>query len=189
MAKLIKERPDSFEEKTARRASVAAAPLAAWVLANLQYGQIVQQVAPLEREQRVLSERLSAAEAQIDKLAAGLSSVESRVAQLQEQLAEHSRGAAALQLRTEATESSLDTARALLKKLDVEHSDWQSQLESLNIRKTRLEVEAAEAASLLVYQVIKIIFKSYFLQLKPFFYTHRIRVETKNGVNQQLIYS
>ena len=54
--KLVKDRPESFEEKTAKRASVAAAPLAAWVLANLQYGKIVQQVAPLEREQRVLAE-------------------------------------------------------------------------------------------------------------------------------------
>lgn len=56
VAKLIKERPESFEEKTAKRASVAAAPLAAWVLANLQYGQILEQVAPLEREQRQLAE-------------------------------------------------------------------------------------------------------------------------------------
>lgn len=53
---MVKDRPDSFEEKTAKRASVAAAPLAAWVLANLQYGQILQQVAPLEREQRQLAE-------------------------------------------------------------------------------------------------------------------------------------
>lgn len=56
VAKLVKERPESFEEKTAKRASVAAAPLAAWVLANLQYGQVLQQVAPLEREQRQLAE-------------------------------------------------------------------------------------------------------------------------------------
>lgn len=38
---------------------MAAAPLAAWVLANLQYGQILQQVAPLEREQRQLAEYIS----------------------------------------------------------------------------------------------------------------------------------
>lgn len=98
---------------------------------------------------------MSAAEAQLGKLAAGLSSVESRVAQLQEELAEHSRGAAALQLRTEVTESSLATARSLLHKLDAEHSDWQSQYESLTERKKRLDVEAAEVASLLVYQVNK----------------------------------
>ncbi|XP_043507557.1 cytoplasmic dynein 2 heavy chain 1 [Frieseomelitta varia] len=152
VAKLVKERPESFEEKTAKRASVAAAPLAAWVLANLQYGQILQQVAPLEREQRQLAERLSAAEAQIDKLAEGLNTVESRVAQLQEELAERSRGAAALQLRAEATEARLATARALLQKLDTEHRDWQAQLEKLTNRKQKLDVEAANVASLLVYE-------------------------------------
>ncbi|KZC10148.1 Cytoplasmic dynein 2 heavy chain 1 [Dufourea novaeangliae] len=152
VAKLIKERPESFEEKTAKRASVAAAPLAAWVLANLQYGQILQQVAPLEKEQRLLAERLSAAEAQIGKLAAGLNTVESRVAQLQEELAERSRGAAALQLRAEATEGRLSTARALLQKLDTEHRDWQAQLEELTARKQKLDVEAANVASLLVYE-------------------------------------
>ncbi|KAL2712648.1 cytoplasmic dynein 2 heavy chain 1 [Vespula squamosa] len=152
VAKLIKERPDSFEEKTAKRASVAAAPLAGWVLANLQYGQILQQVAPLEREQRLLAERLSAAEAQLGRLAAGLNTVESRVSQLQEELAEHSRGAAALQLRTETTEASLTTARALLSKLDKEHRDWQAQYEELTKRKARLNVEAANAASFLIYQ-------------------------------------
>ncbi|EFN76217.1 Cytoplasmic dynein 2 heavy chain 1 [Harpegnathos saltator] len=152
VAKLVKERPDSFEEKTAKRASVAAAPLAAWVLANLQYGQIVQQVAPLEREQRQLAERLAAAEAQLGKLAAGLNTVESRVAQLQKELAEHTRGAAELQLRTESTEASLSTARALLQKLDTEHRDWETQFQELTDRKERLDVEAANAAALLVYQ-------------------------------------
>ncbi|CAD6239204.1 GSCOCG00008639001-RA-CDS, partial [Cotesia congregata] len=153
--KLVKERPESFEEKTARRASVAAAPLAAWVLANLQYGKILQQVAPLEREQRQLAEKLAEAEAQIDKLAEGLNSVESRVKQLQDQLAEHSHGAAALQVRSEATEASLKTARALLEKLDVEYRDWELQLENLNKRKTKLDVEAAQAVTLLVYETIK----------------------------------
>lgn len=101
--------------------------------------------------------RLSAAEAQIGKLAAGLNTVESRVAQLQEELAEHSRGAAALQLRAETTEARLATARALLQKLDTEHRDWQAQLEELTSRKEKLDVEAANVASLLVYEVSTII--------------------------------
>lgn len=75
------------------------------------------------------------------------------MAQLQEELAAHSRGAAELQLRTEATEASLATARALLGKLDAEHSDWQTQFQTLTQRKNRIGVEAANAASLLIYQV------------------------------------
>lgn len=100
-----------------------------------------------------LSRRLAAAEAQLGKLAAGLNTVESRVAQLQKELAEHTRGAAELQLRTESTEASLSTARALLQKLDTEHRDWQTQFQELTDRKEKLDIEAANAATLLVYQV------------------------------------
>lgn len=106
---------------------------------------------------------MAAAEAQLGKLASGLNSVESRVAQLQEELAEHSRSAAALQLRSEATEQSLLTARALLSKLDTEHMDWQSQLDELTLRKSRLNVEAANVASLLVYEVGRVILFILFL--------------------------
>lgn len=104
------------------------------------------------------SSRLAEAEAQLGKLETGLNTVESRVAQLQKELAEHTRGAAELQLRTEATEASLSTARALLKKLDTEHRDWQTQFQELTARKERLDVEAANAAALLVYQVTSLFF-------------------------------
>lgn len=91
---------------------------------------------------------------QLEKLATGLNTVESRVAQLQKELAERTRGAAELQLRAESTEASLSTARALLQKLDTEHRDWQAQLQELTARKERLDVEAANAAVLLIYQVL-----------------------------------
>lgn len=154
VAKLcLEDRPESFEERTAKRASLAAAPLAAWVLANLQYGRILQQVAPLEREQRLLGERLASAEAQIGQLESGLSSVEVKVARLQEELAARSRAAAELQVRSEATEASLATARALIEKLEVERSDWLGQLEVLGERKRRLGLEAARTAcTLLMYE-------------------------------------
>ena len=75
------------------------------------------------------------------------------MAQLQEELAAHSRGAAELQLRSEATEASLATARALLGKLDAEHSDWRMQHETLTERRNRIGIDAANAAALLIYQV------------------------------------
>lgn len=98
--------------------------------------------------------RLSTAEAQLGRLAAGLNSVEGRVAQLQEELAEHSRGVAALQLRAESTESSLAAAQGLLQSLAAEHRDWEEHYRHLTARKTRLSIEAAGAATLLVYQTV-----------------------------------
>lgn len=96
---------------------------------------------------------MAAAEAQLGKLTVGLNTVESRVAELQKELAEHTRGAAELQLRTESTEASLSTARSLLQKLDTEYRDWQAQLQELTARKEKLDVEAANTAAVLVYQV------------------------------------
>uniref|UniRef100_A0AC34R290 Dynein heavy chain coiled coil stalk domain-containing protein n=1 Tax=Panagrolaimus sp. JU765 TaxID=591449 RepID=A0AC34R290_9BILA len=51
---LLKAKAASFDPKNARRASVAAAPLAAWVQANLQYSAIIEKIAPLENEKNIL---------------------------------------------------------------------------------------------------------------------------------------
>lgn len=47
---------ESFDPKAAKRASVAAAPLAAWVAANVKYSQVVDKIRPLEREQNKLKQ-------------------------------------------------------------------------------------------------------------------------------------
>lgn len=52
--KLVKEKRNSFDEKVAKRASAAAAPLAGWVLANMQYTAILEKIQPLEKEKNKL---------------------------------------------------------------------------------------------------------------------------------------
>ena len=56
--KLIAEKSDSFEPERIYRVSVAAAPMAEWVLANLRYSEVIQQIAPLTRELSRLEESL-----------------------------------------------------------------------------------------------------------------------------------
>ncbi|KAK6020319.1 hypothetical protein OSTOST_14030, partial [Ostertagia ostertagi] len=68
----------------AKRASVAAAPLAAWVTANLQYSEILEKISPLEQEKNQLVSNLSKAEKQIEKLSKGLLTVDEKVAALKE---------------------------------------------------------------------------------------------------------
>lgn len=48
--RLLAQKGASFEQATIFRVSQAAAPLAAWVIANLQYADVLQKVAPLEQE-------------------------------------------------------------------------------------------------------------------------------------------
>lgn len=53
--KLMTSKETSFLEKNARRASVACAPLAGWVQANIKYAKVLQKIAPLETEQSKLT--------------------------------------------------------------------------------------------------------------------------------------
>ena len=48
--KLIKKRSSSFEAENIKRVSVAAAPMAAWVLANIRYSTVLEKIQPLERD-------------------------------------------------------------------------------------------------------------------------------------------
>jgi len=50
----VKRKATSFDPKNAVRASSAAAPLAAWVTANLEYSAILEKIAPLEQEKSKL---------------------------------------------------------------------------------------------------------------------------------------
>eukprot|EP00965_Chrysotila_dentata_P015557 515138-Pleurochrysis_carterae.AAC.1 len=49
---LLKTKPNSFEHANIYRVSVAAAPLAAWVKANLEYSQVLHKIQPLEAVRR-----------------------------------------------------------------------------------------------------------------------------------------
>lgn len=52
--KLLERRGASFEERNAKRASAACAPLAAWVRANVTYADALARVKPLQMQQRHL---------------------------------------------------------------------------------------------------------------------------------------
>ena len=47
-------RSESFDARVAKRASVAAAPLAAWVHANVSFARVIERIRPLEDEQALL---------------------------------------------------------------------------------------------------------------------------------------
>ncbi|KAL0018230.1 hypothetical protein WJX79_009392, partial [Trebouxia sp. C0005] len=73
--RLLAQKGASFEQATIFRVSQAAAPLAAWVTANLQYADVLQKVAPLEQELGGLTanytqsqERIAGCEAQLQQL-------------------------------------------------------------------------------------------------------------------------
>ncbi|KAJ9599677.1 hypothetical protein L9F63_026473 [Diploptera punctata] len=115
--KLMTERKESFDPKNARRASVAAAPLAAWVIANVKYSYVLEKIRPLEREQSKLHQNLKLAEDQIGKLSVGLTDVDKTVTELKNQLNTYTKEAAELEIHLNKAQETINAAEAILFKL------------------------------------------------------------------------
>ena len=54
----INKHPSSFEKAVIYRASLAAGPLAEWVVAVLRYASVLERIAPLENELNKLFKKL-----------------------------------------------------------------------------------------------------------------------------------
>uniref|UniRef100_A0A3Q3LA71 Dynein cytoplasmic 2 heavy chain 1 n=1 Tax=Labrus bergylta TaxID=56723 RepID=A0A3Q3LA71_9LABR len=72
--------------QNAKRASAAAAPLAAWVKANVQYSHVLEKIEPLEREQAGLMENLRKTESRKNKLEDQLNSVGAKMSEIKNEL-------------------------------------------------------------------------------------------------------
>ncbi|KAM3726645.1 Cytoplasmic dynein 2 heavy chain [Dirofilaria immitis] len=124
---LIKSKQLSFDPKNAKRASAAAAPLAAWVQANLDYSTILERVAPLQKEKNDLIKNLNKAEKQMEKLSKGLETVDERVIELKNNF-----------------EETIGVAETLIDRLSGEYERWQDQISNL-----QNELNCLEKGSLL----------------------------------------
>ncbi|XP_055534643.1 cytoplasmic dynein 2 heavy chain 1 [Wyeomyia smithii] len=130
--KLLQMKADSYEQKNAKRASAAAAPLAAWVIANVKYSRVIQSIKPLEREQNELRENLEKAESEMKSLSNGLDNVNDTVKGLSEQLNVYTQEAAMLEIKLEDAKQTLHAAEVLVQSLSSEYVSWSKELEELN---------------------------------------------------------
>ncbi|XP_016964184.1 cytoplasmic dynein 2 heavy chain 1 [Drosophila biarmipes] len=129
--RLLLAKGDSYESKNAKRASAAAAPLAAWVQASVRYSRVIQSIKPLEREQNELQRNLNAAEDEMQELASGLDDVDKRVKQLSAKLQTYTQEAAVLELKLQEASGTLQAAELLVGKLSAEYATWSEQLAEL----------------------------------------------------------
>ncbi|RZC33069.1 cytoplasmic dynein 2 heavy chain 1 [Asbolus verrucosus] len=149
--RLMANKSDSFDPKAAKRASVAAAPLAAWVAANVKYSHVVDKIKPLEREQNKLKQNLANAEAQLGELSAGLSDVDATVAKLKVQLSAYTKEAAEIEIDLNKAQETLSAAEGLVSKLDDEYQRWQQQLKELSRQLEKLPDNCSLAAAFITY--------------------------------------
>ena len=128
--KLLHERGDSFTEQAAKRASAAAAPLAAWVKANVKYSRALEKIEPLERQQQLIKQGLLAAEDQMGQLSSELMDVDKRVEKLKANLNQFTKEAAEIEIRLAKAKDTLMAAEGLVGKLEDEFTRWSKRVRS-----------------------------------------------------------
>ncbi|CAJ0940079.1 unnamed protein product [Ranitomeya imitator] len=105
---LLEKNHTSFDAKNAKRASAAAAPLAAWVKANVQYSHVLEKIEPLEKEQAALQANFRRIEERKHKLEEQLNTVGRKVTELKEKFQARTTEAAKLEAElSKAQERSL----------------------------------------------------------------------------------
>ncbi|TPX70937.1 hypothetical protein SpCBS45565_g01524 [Spizellomyces sp. 'palustris'] len=151
VGELLEQKRGSFEEANIKRVSVAAAPLASWVKANLQYSVILEKIAPLETDLARLTKSLDASRERVQTLKEGLAAVDQKVAALKDNFSGKTREAETLRTNLEKATATIQTAQGLLGKLSGEGKRWASQVNDINESLSSLPKNALLASAFMTY--------------------------------------
>ncbi|XP_077984893.1 cytoplasmic dynein 2 heavy chain 1-like [Glandiceps talaboti] len=148
---LLRKNGASFEDKNAKRASAAAAPLASWVRANVKFSYVLEKIEPLETEQAHLRKNLQKAVSRMEKLQKGLDEVDKKVSELRTKFEKRTTEAATLKLDLDKANETIQAAENLVGKLEGEHQRWNEQVKELTEELTTLPKRALLASGFITY--------------------------------------
>lgn len=148
---LLNAKGQSFEHATIYRVSVAAAPLAAWVKANMEYSAVLEKVAPLESRNAELQVELDSSQERLDKCKEALDLLDKKVVDLKNDFAKRTAEAESLKVSLQKAEEVLAAAQELLEKLSGERKRWDVTMKELTSASGALPGNALLAAGFLSY--------------------------------------
>nr|BCL66104.1 cytoplasmic dynein 1b heavy chain [Volvox africanus] len=149
--KLLAAKGNSFEDAVIRRVSVAAAPMAQWVKANLEFSKVLQRVSPLETELYRLQASLEESQRLIKQYEEELEQLDKAVSQLKDDFSKKTSEAESLKMSVEKAEATLSSARQLLDGLRGEKVRWEAQVGTLGEQLKELPLSALLAAAFITY--------------------------------------
>ena len=115
--KLLDIKEESFREEKIYRVSVAAAPLAAWVKANLKYAIVSKNINPLREELRVANTSIQMGEKRLKESENELDVINNLLCKLKADFSKRTRDAESCRIDYDKTESKLSRAKILLENL------------------------------------------------------------------------
>jgi dynein heavy chain 2 len=151
VAKLIKKKSASFESANIQRVSVAAAPMAAWVKANIKYSLVIEKIEPLQAELEEEIVKLERSQRRLERCEEELKDIDDRVSNLKKEFASRTAEAERLKGNLAIAGSTLDKAEGLIGQLGGEQKRWRSQANQLNEDLGKLPMKMLLAAGFATY--------------------------------------
>ena len=149
--KMLIKKKNSFEDKTIRSASVACAPLAAWVKANVKYSEVLLKIEPLEREMNGLLAELQDSQSRVHECTIQLNELEESTKVLNSELKKKTNEAAELKINLERAEKMLNSAQNLLQQLSGEKDRWEIQVQEIKNNILLLPFKSLLSAGYIIY--------------------------------------
>ena len=148
---LLERNKKSFDPVNAKRASSAAAPLAAWVKANIKYSYVLEKIGPLEAEQNALQKNLEISEEKLVKLQGYLGKIDRKVKEMRGRFEVLTTEAAKLKIEVEKETEIIAAAENLVGKLEGEHKRWSGQVGEMARELEQLPKRVVLAAGFITY--------------------------------------
>ncbi|KAK3283536.1 hypothetical protein CYMTET_8768 [Cymbomonas tetramitiformis] len=149
--KLLDAKGASFEHANIYRVSVAAAPLAAWVKANVKYSLVLERIQPLENDLQVLVSSLDESKVRLVQCEDDLKTLDDEVTKLKDDFGGRTREAETLKIGLQSAEDQLSAAESLLGKLGGEKGRWDEQVSLLESEILELPLNALMSCGFIVY--------------------------------------
>ncbi|CCW60917.1 unnamed protein product [Phytomonas sp. EM1] len=151
VSSLLKQKATSFKPEVIHRASLAAAPMADWVRAMVEYSKIMDQISPLTRQIEVLEQNQREGEQKLQHLEEKLKKIDKCVGQLRENFSKKCKEAERLREKLKTAEGELERAEELLEKLSDEKTRWAQDIASLRMATESMPKRALISAAFMTY--------------------------------------
>lgn len=148
---LLEKKSDSFNTATAKRASAAAAPLAEWVRATVEYSRVLHKIEPLEMELKKLEFNLLKAQSKIKTLDNQMQDVDTEVDSLREKMQAVTVEAAQIEINLNKSTETLERSESIVNNLSAEHQRWNGKLNQIELELERLPFKSLISAAYITF--------------------------------------
>ncbi|ETO19752.1 hypothetical protein RFI_17475 [Reticulomyxa filosa] len=128
---LLTTKKESFDSERIKRVSLAAAPLASWVKANVEYSKVLRRIEPLNSELKKFEKQLLSSTQSMNEVQTELNTVNEHIATLKCNFGKITSETELLKSSLKQVQDTLEKAQLLILKLADEKLRWQEQVQQM----------------------------------------------------------